>query len=103
MSSPDHFFSPLEACRAVGLARGTLDTWTAKGLTKSFQGQSIAVGKARAFPTADVLALGLIKEAHAIGVQAPELYSVAPNFARMFLGHSGRIRELVMRFYGPWI
>ena len=93
-------FKPQEACAAIRLPRGTLQTWSARGLLRQFDAASVRAGQTYGFSLADVLALALIKEAVGRGINTPVLFDKAHFYADSFLWFPGRVRECVLRFYG---
>ena len=93
-------FKPLEACAAIRLPRGMLQTWSARGWLREFDTASVRAGQTYGFSLADVLALALIKEAVGRGIHTPVLFDKAHFYADSFLWFPGRVRECVLRFYG---
>ena len=93
-------FKPLEACAAIRLPRGTLQTWSARGWLRQFDAASVRAGQTYGFSLADVLALAFIKEAVGRGIHTPVLFDKAHFYADSFLWFPGRVRECVLRFYG---
>ena len=93
-------FKPLEACAAIRLPRGTLQTWSARGWLRQFDAAFVRAGQTYGFSLADVLALALIKEAVGRGINTPVLFDKAHFYADCFLWFPGRVRECVLRFHG---
>jgi hypothetical protein len=61
-------FAAAEACTALNIPRGTLNSWAFNGLLKNLSGEKTSPGKARKFSRADLLHLAIMRQLLSLGV-----------------------------------
>jgi MerR HTH family regulatory protein len=61
-------FTVAEACKALNVSRGTLNSWAFNGLFEGLSGEKTTPGKARKFTRADLAQLAITRQLLAFGV-----------------------------------
>ena len=61
-------FTAAEACKALNVPRGTLNSWAFYGLFDGLSGEKTTPGKARRFSRPDLLQLAIMRQLLALGV-----------------------------------
>lgn len=65
-------FTAAEACKALNVPRGTLNSWAFYGLFDGLSGEKTTSGKARKFSRPDLLQLATMRQLLALGVRGKQ-------------------------------
>lgn len=95
----DNFaYLPRSVCSVLHLSHGTLSTWTQKKVVRNLDAQKTSAGRARQFPTSDVLAIALYKTASENGFPNQTIGALAKLAAEEYLKAPSLVSSVKMSF-----